>query len=376
MTTPRVAGPRPRLSWEPEAAPPLTPPRTQRSAVQSAAPAANDDVEPAPKRVLSTLNRSAAANGPTLAEPKAGGVPARVMGFVPTPTRSPAPAEPVAPAPAAEPVSGSTAISPIPEGYRVPEDAEKRGPTLGGRILSGIGLVLFAPFYLLFAAIAFIPALVAGIVEGPKRDEPDGEGTFFAGFTKMFRRIMGWFPFVEKPFESLLQKTFNAGGRFWVDRTTDPNNVIITRRIVLEGSESDIAKVKALEPYIEAHLAIPGYRVNVEFVAPGTPDAATVKIDPSTWSNSGAWNPYSDDNAINAGDAPMMAHEILHILGLPDEYDYKTHFTNEKMGFWQRLGTFFMSLVQPDRPADADAGIMDNHFNKPLPRHYQAILAQ
>ena len=72
----------------------------------------------------------------------------------------------------------------------------------------------------------------------------------------------------------------------------------------------------------------------------------------------------------------MMAHEIMHNLGLPDEYDYKQHFTNDQMGFWQKVGVFFMAVIQPELPADHDQSIMGGSDNKPLPRDYEAMLHQ
>src|SRR5690606_16717820 len=133
------------------------------------------------------------------------------------------------------------------------------------------------------------------------------------------------------------------------------------------------------EEQVEAHMAIPGYMVNVEFVDQPTEGSVTIAIDPNVWSNSNAWNPYDDDPAgqrdVDANDVHMIAHELFHTpLGLPDEYNYQSHFTNPNMGFWQKVGVFFSRLVQPDLPSDADQGIMGASWRKPLPRHYEAVV--
>ncbi len=272
-------------------------------------------------------------------------------------------------------VSGVSAVNSTTTPYSVPPDAEQVEGSLWEKIGAGVGIFFLAPFYLVFALIALIPSLIAGAIEGPKEDQPDGSGTFMFGFAEMYRKIMysfGWL--VQKPMELLTQTVSNPRGVFFVDRSTDPNNTIITVRIRLTGDAGDITRVKALEGAIENHLAIPGYRVNVEFVDRDGDDVNTVEINRDVWSSVYDWNPYDNDDQIDAMDAYMMAHETMHILGLRDEYDVSQHFTNPGMDDLHRWGVFFSRLVQPELPADSDQGIMRYSSRKPLPRHYEEVL--
>jgi len=347
-------------------------PRARKSgaATQNATPVTDSVVADGVAATRARLRGPASAT-PQLATPGAGGVATRSSGNTLS-TRAALTSAPAGVSPATA-ASATTRVSPVPPGYTVPADLAPSEPvSLGSRILNGIGVALFAPIYLIFAIIALIPSLIGGAVEAPKQDQSDGSGTFMAGFANVYRAMMGW---LSRPLYKMIWGAASPARKFYVDRTTDPNNVIITVRVRLTGDPTYVAQVKALEEEIERNMAIPGYMVNVEFVDQDGPAVTTIPIDPNTWSNNTAWNPLTGDNRIDANDAHMIAHELFHTpLGLPDEYNLQEHFVNPNMGFWQRLGTFFARLVQPELPADAANGIMQNDYRKPLPRHYEEVL--
>lgn len=163
---------------------------------------------------------------------------------------------------------------------------------------------------------------------------------------------------------------------FFVDRSTLPGTTILTARIHLTGDPALVSRVRALEASIEEHMRIPGYAVNVEFVDRVGPAVTTIPIDPRAWTNSAAWNPFDDNTTVDIGDAYAFGHELMHTpFGLPDEYDLQHQFANPHMSSIARVGAFFHRLVQPELPRDHAKGIMDNHWNRPLVRQYQRILA-
>ncbi len=269
--------------------------------------------------------------------------------------------------------------TPVPPGYTVPANVPVSVPaSRGERIAAKIGLAALAPVYFAFALLVLLPSLIGGFIDGARADRQDGGGTFMAGFGGVFRTLMSW---LNVPVAALMRTANKPTGGFFVDRTTDPNNVIITVRIRLTGDPKDVAKVQALEQDLEQHLGIPGHSVNVEFVSEPGPGVSTIAVNPNVWSNSKAWNPYHNDTCcgrkgvIDGRDAEMIAHELMHNpLGLEDEYSLKTHFTNEQMGFGQRFEVFLGYLWQPSPPRDAAQGIMHTNSQKPLARHYREIL--
>ncbi len=128
-----------------------------------------------------------------------------------------------------------------------------------------------------------------------------------------------------------------------VDRT-DPNNIVIRIRVRLQrrgtGTAADVANMRSLEDAIEKLASISGYTVDLRFVDRGGADVFTVGVDPSQWPDSGNW----------VGGPEVMAHELHHLLGLDDRYDYiEAHAANAAMVMGGRLHWF---RVQMDRAPD------------------------
>lgn len=133
-------------------------------------------------------------------------------------------------------------------------------------------------------------------------------------------------------------------------------------RIRLSGSYEAVSKVLTLEDPIEKHLAMPGYSVNLVFVPYSgyfEDDVVDVSVDLEEWATSHNWS----------GGHKVLAHELLHIMGLPDEYNrIEVHADNIHMPIYSRLVQFYYQLDEPLLP-DAHKGIMSWHGNKPLQRH-------
>ncbi|MFA5024154.1 MAG: hypothetical protein WC523_04320 [Patescibacteria group bacterium] len=151
---------------------------------------------------------------------------------------------------------------------------------------------------------------------------------------------------------------------FYISRD-DVNNIFIHIRIYLYGDNIQISKVLLLEDNMEKHLSIPGSSFNIKFVDKKDADVFEIKIDPTEWPSSVNW----------AGvDYQTCAHEVLHNLGIGDEYDYiEQHAINKYLSIEVRLSLFLyqMGIVLPK---DADKGIMSSQYNRPLDRHICAVV--
>jgi hypothetical protein len=81
--------------------------------------------------------------------------------------------------------------------------------------------------------------------------------------------------------------------------------------------------------------------VNLEFVDRIGPDVFTVAVDTSRWTTAGNW----------ASDAKALAHELNHLLGLDDRYDFiERHAENPKMGLLSRIYWFRIQVRKPPDP--------------------------
>ena len=145
---------------------------------------------------------------------------------------------------------------------------------------------------------------------------------------------------------------------YLVDKT-DVTNILVKIFIHLEGKPGVVRKVLHLEDAIEKHVSIPGFSVNITFMREPENFTFIVDTDTSKWITSHNWG----------GTPQMMAHELMHLMGLPDEYDgIAEHAENEHLSMSTRLWYFKKQLSQPFLP-DAKYGIMTNHNNRPLHRH-------
>lgn len=142
---------------------------------------------------------------------------------------------------------------------------------------------------------------------------------------------------------------------------TDPLDILIHIRIRLHGDYNMVSKIILLEDAIEKHLGIPGYSVNLVFIGYSLDDKNVFDVDviPGKWATSHNW----------AGGYKTLAHELLHLMGLPDEYDkIENHAGNKNMVRLDRLRQF-LAGIDENLPSDAMIGIMCFHNYKPLQRH-------
>lgn len=145
---------------------------------------------------------------------------------------------------------------------------------------------------------------------------------------------------------------------FLVDRS-DPTDILVRILVYVDGKQEVVEAIHAMEDAIEKHLNIPGFSVNLIFVPYEDPDAFTVESDLNEWITSHNWG----------GTPQVLAHELLHLMGLSDEYDgIASHAQNEHLSMSTRLWYFEKQLSEPFLP-DAKYGIMCDHNRRPLDRH-------
>jgi hypothetical protein len=117
---------------------------------------------------------------------------------------------------------------------------------------------------------------------------------------------------------------------YYVDRR-DLRDIVVRARVFLTGPNNDHVKlVKSMEDAVEKYSAGPGYTVDLDFVdasQKGKNDVFTVQVDTGKWPTSGNW----------VGNVRTLAHELHHLLGLPDRYDYLRHKKNVHMPIKNRL---------------------------------------
>lgn len=150
---------------------------------------------------------------------------------------------------------------------------------------------------------------------------------------------------------------------FLVDRV-DPTNILVRIQVYVDGKREVVQKIHDMEDAVEKHLNIPGFSVNLVFVDKESSEAFTVKSDLDKWVTAHNWG----------GSHRALAHELLHLMGLPDEYDgIASHAQNKHLSMSARLWYFEKQLDEPFLP-DAEYGIMSDHSNRPLHRHVCAAV--
>jgi hypothetical protein len=148
---------------------------------------------------------------------------------------------------------------------------------------------------------------------------------------------------------SRFKKRKGQDGKTFLVDATDPNNIVVQVKIHLtksgKGKDTDVADVKSLEDAIEKHASVPGYTVDVVFVLRGgLPDVFEVAVDPGKFTDSGNFR---------ADSALALAHEVHHLLGLDDRYNYIEHSHNREMKIPDRLG-WFREQINRDAAGQAD----------------------
>jgi hypothetical protein len=142
------------------------------------------------------------------------------------------------------------------------------------------------------------------------------------------------------------RRTGLNGKKYLVD-ATDSKNIVVRIRIHLVASgarttDADVAKETFLEDAVERVAQDRGYTVDVVFVDVDGEDVFTVGSDLTQWATAG--------NLV--GGARTLAHEIHHLLGLPDRYDYiESHAGNASMKIPARLQWFREQMRRAADPA-------------------------
>lgn len=144
---------------------------------------------------------------------------------------------------------------------------------------------------------------------------------------------------------AVLSTRIGIGGTIYRVDARDPQAVVVKVKIHLVGERTFVAKLKGLEDAIEKRAATHGYTLDVEFVDKRGVDVFTIKADPREWPSS-----------VNmVGGPETLAHEIHHLLGLEDRYDYiERHADNPNLPIDQRLYLFARQMQKaPDPRGDA-----------------------
>ena len=146
-----------------------------------------------------------------------------------------------------------------------------------------------------------------------------------------------------------------GGKKFKVD-ARDVNNIFVYAKVRPQkrgkGTDVDVDRLISMQDAIEKYASTAGYTVDLDFVRKGGNDVFTVGVDTSEWTTSGNW----------VGEPMGFAHELHHLLGLDDRYDYiEAHATNVDMVMSDRIYWF---RQQMDRPHDPfiDTSIMGGGF--------------
>ena len=139
------------------------------------------------------------------------------------------------------------------------------------------------------------------------------------------------------------QWTVHTGQRgitYRVD-STDPNNIVVHVKIKLTGQQPYLDQARALEDGIEKRASILGYTLDVEFVNTTGTDIFEANVDPGQWPTSGNFS----------GDVEVMTHEVHHLLGLPDRYNYiDSHSGNAEMFIGNRIHWYWVEFNRPPDP--------------------------
>lgn len=136
------------------------------------------------------------------------------------------------------------------------------------------------------------------------------------------------------------QLSGEGGVHYYVDRT-DPTNIVVRVRVRLTGNPTRVSQARLLEDAIEKHANTAGYTVELQFVNTTGHDVFQAGVDPGAWATSGNW----------VGTPDVMAHELHHLLNLPDRYNYiEDHSGNTDMYICNRIHWFLEEFNRPTDP--------------------------
>jgi len=140
-------------------------------------------------------------------------------------------------------------------------------------------------------------------------------------------------------------RTWGHMATFRIDRS-DPNNLVVQAKIHVTGDSSVVSNIVAQEDGIEKAALEMGYTLDIIFVDTPGPDVFSVTVNPALPVTAGNWSAYDTDPS-------GYTHEIHHLLGLEDRYDYTSHAYNTRMTIHNRLHWF---RIEAGRPRDALEG--------------------
>lgn len=150
-------------------------------------------------------------------------------------------------------------------------------------------------------------------------------------------------------------ETINPPPRGWghmatfrIDRS-DVNNIVVQVKIKINAAPAIVANIQAQEDGIEKAAQQMGYILDVIFVNTAGPDVFQVNADPTQGVDAGNWGAYKANPSA-------YTHEIHHLIGLEDRYDYTVHAYNTRYSIPARLGYFRQQLSRP----------FDAHVNESL----------
>jgi hypothetical protein len=135
-------------------------------------------------------------------------------------------------------------------------------------------------------------------------------------------------------------KSDKHGKYYYVD-STDVNNIYVMAQVKLKGKKEFTDQVKQMEDGIEKAASIQGYTVNLIFTDKTGNDVFETDVDPTRWPTSGNW--------VRGVDT--LAHELHHMLNLPDRYNYiEDHSGNKKMYIADRIHWFTEEFNRTEDP--------------------------
>ncbi len=130
-------------------------------------------------------------------------------------------------------------------------------------------------------------------------------------------------------------------GKYYYVDSTDITNIYVMAQVKLKGDKTFTDQVKQMEDGIEKAASIRGYTVNLIFTERTGSDVFETEVDPTRWPTSGNW----------VRGVETLAHELHHMLNLPDRYNYiESHSENKKMYVADRIHWFTEEFNRTEDP--------------------------
>ena len=155
------------------------------------------------------------------------------------------------------------------------------------------------------------------------------------------------------------------GGKLFRVDARDPGNIYVKIKVKLNGNNAeDISNVREMEDGIEKRVATFGYTLNLEFVNRNGNDVFNVGVDQTEWTNATNWS----------GGLNGLAHEMHHLLGLDDRYNYiDAHANNADMNMTDRIYWFRQQMNRSGTIRDEDSIMNDSTYGTMLTDDIAAV---